>query len=795
MKWCAPFICGAAIGWIVPVGLPHVTAIVCVLLIVCAALRIFVPGAHLSAPAEFLLLVCLGVMKSVYDGGTTGANDVALLTGMRSACVLQGTIAETPARSDRSLRFALDVSRAGPADSLQDATGSVLVSVDRRAVDDRVMDSLVCGRLVRIHGMLSDPPPPRNPGEFDTRNYYRLNGISARFVADSIGPSSIAGGIERPVILRMVLPVREKADAAIDSLIGGEEGMFLKGLLLGERSTISPEVKNEFINAGVMHILAVSGLHVAIVSMILLMFFRMVRLPSRAAIVLTLGCLVYYNFLTGGAASVTRSVIMACVFLSGALLERKTDMYNTLGVSALVIMLVDTRQLFQPGFQLSFVAVFSLVYLYPKIGKILSFVPARFAEHSILRWLLPALTVTLAAGIGTLPFTALYFGRVSIIGFLANLVAVPLSNLILAIGMLAIGVWFVVPWLGAIYAQAAYGLTWLFLRTVAWFGTMPHASVLTRFTLISSVLFYVAVGLLIGCVDPKRRFVCMGLLLLGLNVAIWIPAVRPEKDVLRVTMVDVGQGDALLVELPGGKALVVDAGPKTTAVDAGSRFIVPFLRWKEIARCAGIVITHPHSDHNGGLPSLLRAVPVDCVYEGGVPALTAIDSVCEHLADSLTIPKDTVRRGMVLDIDPAVRIYALHPVERYVRPKPDERMNLNNSSIVLKIVYGRTSILLMGDAETAVEEELCDRYGDFLHADILKSGHHGSSTSSSRRFLGMVGPSTVLVSVGMNNKFGHPSASVLERYGEMGCRCVRTDFMGAIVAESDGSAWRFPSWR
>ncbi len=794
MKWCAPFICGAAIGWIFPHHLTPVYAIVCVLLTASALLRILAPRSSLSAPAEFLLLLSFGALKSMYDGGSNGGSDIALSNGSGPQCIVEGVIAESPQTSGRSVRFLMEVAQSGRGDSLREASGLVLVSVSRRHMDMGVMDSLVAGRKVRLQGTLSAPAPPRNPGEFDTRTYFRLNGISSRLLADTLGRNSVLSGIERPFIAGIVLPVREHASAAIDTLIGGEEGNFLKGLLLGERSTIPADVKSEFINAGVMHILAVSGLHVAIVSMILLMFFRMLRLPGRTAIAVTIVSLVYYNFLTGGAASVTRSVIMACVVLAGTLLERKSDMYNSLGVSALIIMLVDTRQLFQPGFQLSFVAVFSLVYLYPKVELLWAMAPERVTEHSALRWLLAGLTITLAAGIGTLPFTALYFGRVSIIGFVANLVAVPLSNVILAIGMLAVGVWFCLPWLGAIYAQAAYGLTWVFLKIVAWFGTMPHASILTRFTLFSSVLFYVTVGLVIGLADPRRRFACAGLLLLGMNGAAWFPLFRPDKEVLRVTMVDVGQGDAILLELPHGKSLLVDAGPKTPGVDAGSRFVVPLLRWQERASCDGIIMTHPHSDHNGGIPSVLRAGSAGRIFEAGVPPLTAIDTLCGWLADSLRVPRDTVRRGMVLDLDPCMRLYVLHPVARYVHLQAGERMNLNNSSVVIKLVFGGTSMLLMGDAEEEVEQQLCERYGDFLRADILKAGHHGSSTSSSARFLEMVHPSSTLISVGTNNKFGHPSPAVLQRYAMMGIRYERTDLEGAVVVESDGERWERVRW-
>ncbi|OLD66611.1 MAG: hypothetical protein AUI33_10825 [Ignavibacteria bacterium 13_1_40CM_2_61_4] len=262
-----------------------------------------------------------------------------------------------------------------------------------------------------------------------------------------------------------------------------------------------------------------------------------------------------------------------------------------------------------------------------------------------------------------------------------------------------------------------------------------------------------------------------------------------------MTFLDVGQGDAALVELPDGKAILIDSGPESTSGNAGARFIEPYLRRRGIRRLDDIVLSHPHSDHLGGIPYLLRHVAVDRVADAGSWAHSVLFREYLHCIDSLRIPRKLVRGGSRIEEFEGIRLYALHPSAGFIPRDTTTRSNLNNQSLVLKLVYGRSSLLLAGDAEREAEDRMIGTYGSFLKSDVLKTGHHGSLTSSSDRFLDLVKPAIAVVSVGARNKFRLPSAIVLRRLSDRGTHFFRTDESGAVVIESDGEGWTVVDWR
>lgn len=801
MKFAAALSAGIVIGWhwTLPVWLPFALMLPVALLL--GAARSHAAACAFARYRGLLVLAAVllaGAASITVDGKLGDPHDVGKAAALRRRVGVRGVLSAMPRITPRSVRLTLDAESLSAGGRTKSVTGKLLVTVRRIREDgcDTLLAQAVSGTAVSVSGLVTSPAGPRNPGEFDRGAYLRLNDVTGEMFVDR-RDTIVLGAVRGETIAeRWVYPARRWAGEVIDRHFRGEEAQFLKGLVAGERSEIAPEVKSAFIDAGVMHILAVSGLHVVIVSMMLLIVLETLRVPEKVRLVLMTLLLAYYALFTGATASVLRSVLMALILLFARSVERRADIYNVLAVSAVLILLVDARQLFQPGFQLSYVAVFSLVYFSPKLMLLGSRLPARLRRMRVAQAAGEGLAVSVGAGLGTIPFGAYYFGKISLVGFAANLVIVPLSNLILALGMLTLAVAPAWAWLAGVYAAAASFSTMLLLRSVELFAGLPFAYVAGSFGAGFFVASYALLAVLVALFRSERRAAGVILALALANFLLWSSVIESAApDRLRVTALDVGQGDAILLEFPGGRAMLVDAGPRSAANDAGERTVLPFLRWSGVGSLDALVVTHPHADHIGGAPSLLRSYAVGLAADAGGGASGGIAGEYRALVDSLGVPHRELRRGDRVDVGASARCYVLSPSRAADGGGSEDNRGVNNRSVVLKVVYGAASILLSGDAEAEAEEDLVGRFGAFLRSGVLKTGHHGSRTSTSEAYLDAVRPQAAIVSVGERNTFGHPSPEVIARLERRGIAAARTDRGGAVVFESDGEAWMVVRWR
>jgi competence protein ComEC len=434
-------------------------------------------------------------------------------------------------------------------------------------------------------------------------------------------------------------------------------------------------------------------------------------------------------------------------------------------------------QLFQLGFQLTFVAVLGIAYLYRPLALL-------FRRMLPLRWQLVRLTIALlavsfAAQLATLPFTLNAFGRLPLTAILGNLIVIPAALIIVTTATAACAFSFFAP-LSQTIGSVADLTTAEMIAFTKWLAGVPLAYVDGISVSPWLLLFYVV--LIVTFVEWRRSrlarpwLVCAGLLFL--NIFVWQQAWSAGPK-LRLTFFDVGQGDAVLVEFPNGRMLV-DTGPYDDEYDAASWVLLPFFRRSGIRQLDAVVITHPHADHLGGLPALLREIKVKKVFVCGAETDSPLEQQCEKLIDSLRVQHVALRAGeRVRDFAPA-QVWALHPLR-------DEAgfHRLNDASVVLKVVFGQHAFLFPGDAELESESHLL-KFANVLDSDLLKVGHHGSSTSSMSSFLAAVSPQWAVTSVGRWNNFGHPNPQVMARYDSLGIQLLRTDRDGAVIFETDG---------
>jgi len=703
---------------------------------------------------------------------------------------LFGTIDSEPIRRERRISYVVQTDSIFRVRSTVQDSRRILVIV-RLDKGETFPNEMEYGKKIKLRGSIEPFPFQRNPGEFDYGKYLTLNNIQGVVSVKGLREIWVNDLKDDNSLNAWTYSIQRSLYHIIDSLHSPQHAGFLKGIIFGYCADIPPDVKQSFLDTGTIHILAVSGSNVAFVAFIFFSLFGFFRMPRTAVGGAAIAGLIVYMLLTGSSPSVVRATVMAIVILCGTLFEHKADIYNSISVAAMILLLWNTNTLFDVSFQLSFSAVLSIVYFYPRLELLIKKIPERFEEIKAVDLILKLFAVSLAAQLGTIPFTAYYFNRVSIVSLLANIPVVPISGLNTFLGAAEILFSLISPWIAKLYATANDFLVWFLLGFVKQAASVPFAYLEAfHFNAIVAVGYYSVVFALFNMTLSRIRVWTIILFLAICNYALFVNLWSRMHARLTVTVIDVGQGDAILMEFPNGKHLLVDSGPISQRFNSGEKIVVPLLKRMGISKIDYFVITHPHSDHIGGAESVVKSLRVDSLFMGSFDSTNREIQKLLKCAQTRNVGLKEIRTGDQILIDSNVRVYALHPAQSMSAEK-----NLNNSSVVLKIVYGNESILTVGDAEIPAEQTMIKRFHEFLSSTVLKVGHHGSITSSGEEFLQAVHPAMALISVGNHNRFRNPSPFTLQRFKAHFIAINRTDKSGAIIIESDGNQWMQRVWR
>ncbi|UCH63447.1 MAG: DNA internalization-related competence protein ComEC/Rec2 [Fidelibacterota bacterium] len=647
------------------------------------------------------------------------------------------------------------------------------------------------GDTLTLQSRLEWPDGRRNPNGFDYRYYLWARGVDV-LIDDPVMVLDVEPGSSFH-LGRVVALIRQQIADRMETWLGQPQKGLAMGLLLGDKSGLDDDFRNRINVLGIGHILAVSGLHVGYVVLVLMALVRLLPVPgNRRFIVVGIG-LLGYVFLTGAPPSVVRASIMAFLYAWGRSLERQPGGWNLLGAAAIISLLIHPRSLFTASFQLSFAAVAGILYVYPQFRAwISSTIAGEWIYHRRpLRYTLDLFLVGLGAQLGTLPVILSVFHTASVYVLLANLMIIPLAGLAV-IGELA-AILTAVIWegLGTIFANAAWLSLTVIQLSVDQLSRLPYTQLIIGHpgpvALVILVAGIIAIPYFFRPGRPRFRLRLAVIVLVMANLLVWRSALADR--VLQVTVLDVGQGDAIHLALPDGRHVLVDAGMRNPWFDRGEQVVTPYLRGQGVSRLDVAVISHPQADHMGGFLYLLKHLRIAEIWDTPNRHSAMLYDRLKDLADSLEIPVRRLTTGEVVSLG-AVDVFVLSPDSLLLA----DVLEVNNASLVLKVRYGSTSLLLMGDADRFVELRLLT-YDDFLQTDWLKVGHHGSGTSSTLAFLEACRPTGAIVSVGESNIFHHPSEEVMARLTQIAQVVHRTDRDGALVLRSNGEQWHVTDWR
>ncbi|MDP1571487.1 MAG: DNA internalization-related competence protein ComEC/Rec2 [Vicinamibacterales bacterium] len=699
--------------------------------------------------------------------------------------LLEGRLVFDASPGASGVQLRLEALRLWPGTCPEPVAGGVALTVAGTEAP-ALMHAWTAGRIVRVPALLRRPTTYRNDGVPDQERQLARRGIT---LVGSVKSGHLvtvharghwldeAAALVRARSRRALMRIGQGSDPPLTRAVAA-------AILIGDRAGLDVETSRRLQEAGTYHVIAISGGNIAILAALAFGVLGLAGLRGRVATVVTIAGLVGYAFLTGGGPSVTRATVMAVIYLAVRLIDQRTAAVNAIVLTAILLLLAAPLTVFDVGFWLTFGATTAIV-----LGAAWVRWPARW-------WLAAPAGLWLASvcsEVALTPIGAAVFERVTVAGLALNFIAIPCMTAV-QLGAMAVVVLDLV-WGGAADVAAlatdwaARGLLDSARLVDAWPWLSWRVAAPAAWTIAA---YYVALavsvwswrpGLARRRPWPARRLAPPALLLLGVVIVLPPGLWRVTGDGrLHVTMIDVGQGDAMLVTFPRGTRLLLDAGGLASgdAFDIGDRIVGPALRARGVGRLDYLAISHGHPDHAGGLARILRDFGAREVWEGVPVPRDTLAMALGAEAVRAGAPWRQVQRGDVIAID-GVAVRVLHP------PLPDwERQQVrNDDSMVLEIRHGDVAFVLTGDIGREVERDLLP-WIDPAPLVVLKVPHHGSNTSSSDALLDHLRPAAAFIGVGRTNHYGHPAPAVLSRYRDRRIPVYRTDLHGQIDITTDG---------
>jgi competence protein ComEC len=729
------------------------------LLLLAAAVSFIAWTAMLREPGRIRLLA----VPALALGGISGS----LHTVMHAAAPIRAhttrvscTVLDT-ARADAGMSAYTCASDGGPTFAIEGAGAAPPV-----------------GAHVLLRGRSEPFDSPRNPGEPDQRAIEAERGVEARLSSAHV----LARLADAPPTLPIeIARIHAWALAQLRLRLAEPYASIVAGELWGEQGALPPELRAEFQETGTVHILVTAGLHLGVVALIVTALLRSLTVPRVTACCIAIAAIWAYAVFSGLHLPSTRAAVMITFALCAHAAGASARSWNAYGAALAALAVFWPQDIASASFALSFSCVGAILLLADELQHLLETfaLPERVKE---------ALVLTAATQMGTWPLTASIFLLVAPYAFLANLLVVPIVGITM---MLAAAQLLLTPlaWLAQLAANAnSWLLAWI-VSAVHTIASLPHAVLYIKPPSLWAIVCYdAALVAAAWCWKRQGRTVALVALAIAIYLVVAPPAHRDGR--LRITVLDVGQADAIVIQTPLDHTLLVDAGGRlergtgteSSAEKAGERIAVPFLRRAGANRIDALILSHPHGDHVGAAAPILRdGFSVGELADSGqqYAGFAWRDAVLTARADHVPIVHP--RAGMVWRTDDGVTLAFIGPSLPFI----EGTNTINDNSIAFILQYKQFRMLFTGDAGVAAEQRFLNE-GIDLRATVLKVGHHGSAYSSSSAFVAAVHPRYAIISVGRHNMFGHPAPSTIETLQGFGARIYRTDENGAVSVTTDG---------
>jgi len=633
------------------------------------------------------------------------------------------------------------------------------------------------GEKVSLKGSLKPPARAGNPGEFDYRKYLERNGIY--YILSVKNEKDLQIKAPANSVQALMNSYRSRSQEIIKEVLPPDDASILVGMLLGIIEDIDGEEYSDYQKTGIVHIFSVSGLHVGFLLVLCTWICSLMGLSPKARMITGITLLLLYASLVGWPVPVVRSVIMGVLALIAYYSGRENQLLNSLGLAGIVLLLINPLSLMQITFQLSFAAAWGLVYLFPLLKQKLNY-------NSGLGDLL---LVPLCAQIAILPLIAYHFNLFSPLSLLANIPVTYLSAGAVILGFITLATGLLLPGLSALFLypaglcvdlirlvnQIVVGIPGAYLRVAT-----PGLAIILLY--YAGLFFIISTFYLTLSLGKKRLKLLMasgtGMMFIFIMVLCLPPSVY-NRGLVELSFIDVGQGDSALLKTPQGKFILIDGGGSDFS-DPGSRKVLPFLYHRGVRELFLAINTHPDNDHLLGMETVLKEMPVKYI---AIPASLADDEGYQSLKEIAALKEVSiipVAAGDRLNIGENIQLEVLHPTREY------QADNVNDHSLVVEVRYGSFSALLTGDIGDKVMQELTEQ-GKIAPVTIVKIPHHGSKSSLNSSFYDKTNCKWGIISVGVNNLFGHPHLSIIKALEERNVNIFRTDRDGAVMFYSDGT--------